>query len=119
MIKMTRIWGALLIITITASFSSAQEDGTSIMEKAMMDELHRNMDSLRVDGYEKPFFISYTVMDAANTMVAASLGALSIFNESKIRNKFVRVMVGDYDFNDESFDLRSNNNTTFTSNDIQ
>jgi predicted Zn-dependent protease len=116
---MTKFWTILLLLTSLASVSNAQNEEASILEKAMMDELHRNMDSLRLDGYEQPFFISYTVVEATNTMVAASLGALSISNQSKLRNKFVRVMVGDYDFNDESFDLRDNNNTTFTSNDIR
>lgn len=76
----------------------------NIIEKAMEDELQRSMDELAYKDYEKPFFISYTINDSKAVSISASLGALLYSNHIPVRNKSIRVMVGDYDFNDESLD---------------
>ena len=88
------------------SIASSTEDKyeKNTIEKAMEDELQRSMEELTYKDYEKPFFISYTINDSRAVSISASLGALLYSNYFPVRNKSVRVMVGDYDFNDESLD---------------
>lgn len=73
--------------------------------RAMKDELKRNMTELSLEGYERPFFISYTVTDQHEMAVNAALGAVVRSNDYPSRSKYVRVLVGDYIFNDESLDV--------------
>lgn len=74
--------------------------------RAMKDELERNMKELVLEGYERPFFINYGMNDEFQFQATASMGALLKSNLSHMRTKTsVRVLVGNYEFNDESFDV--------------
>lgn len=80
-----------------------------VIMRAMRDELNRNMSELVLEGFSKPFFISYTVTDSREISVNASMGGILRSSDFTGRSKYVRVMVGDYDFNDESLDLGRGN----------
>lgn len=74
--------------------------------KAMKDELERNMRALVLEGYERPFFINYGMNDEFVFQATASMGALLKSNFSHLRTKAsVRVLVGSYEFNDESLEV--------------
>jgi len=93
-----------VIIALSVLMSSqlfAQRDEAIL--RAMQDELRRNME-IRETGYDKPFFISYGLTDVSSYSVYASLGAIVQSEESGNRGKAMRVLVGDYNFNDESLD---------------
>lgn len=77
----------------------------NVIEKAMVDELKRSMEELTYEDYERPFFISYSVNDIDGVSITSSLGAILYSNHFPVRNKAVRVLVGGYDFNDESLDV--------------
>lgn len=79
--------------------------GYNVIEKAMADELERSMEELSYEDYDKPFFISYTINDIDGVSITSSLGAILYSNRFPVRNKAVRVLVGDYSFNDESLDV--------------
>lgn len=70
----------------------------------MKDELARNMKELHYEGFERPFYISYSIDDVSQTEIAATMGALLRTDQNRNRTKNVRVLVGDYAFNDESLD---------------
>lgn len=91
----------------TESFDSSiqKKEGKNTIQKAMEDELQRSMEELSYENFEKPFFISYTIDDSEAVSISASLGALLYSNHLPVRNKSVRVLVGDYNFNDESLDV--------------
>jgi len=81
----------------------AQELNT--VQKAMRDELERSMKDLKSDGFEKPFFINYTLLDETSVQMTATLGALMSSVETQGRAALsIRLLVGDYEFNDESLD---------------
>jgi len=80
------------------------QDELNTIEQAMKDELERSMSELKSDKYEAPFFIRYRVIDNQSTQILASLGSLTNSMSQPSRIKEVRVMVGDYEFNDESLD---------------
>lgn len=94
-----------LLLVLAPLLSMSQGSVGDVIEKAMKDELDRSMNELKVDDENPPFFISYTVTDGYVFNASATLGALTQSRRSPRRNNFVRVMVGDYDFNDESISL--------------
>lgn len=92
-----------------ANLSARAQQQDDVILKAMQDELTRNMKELHEKEFDKPFYIGYTVSDQSSFSVSASLGSLVNSNEVRNRFKNVRVLVGDYDFNDESLDNSSYN----------
>ncbi len=74
----------------------------SVVFAAMTDELNRNMEELRDGEKEAPFFISYQCQLSHTSTISASLGSIYYSNSYPYGTTGVRVMVGDYDFNDES-----------------
>lgn len=96
---------SILLISLFSiiTFSYAQ-DKHDIVLKAMQDELKRSMTDLTFEGYEKPFFIQYGIQSGDTYSIIASLGSLYRSSENHGKGKSVRILVGDYDFNDESLD---------------
>lgn len=66
--------------------------------------MKRSMTEMKYEGHDKPFFISYGIADTKNFNVYTTLGAIVQSGEFQSRSKSVRVLVGDYEFNDESLD---------------
>jgi len=106
----------LITLTIAALPLAAQVEGNVIL-KAMKDELKRSMEEIKYENHDKPFFISYGITDSKNFSVYATLGAIVQSGEFKNRDKSARVLVGNYEFNDESLDNNLFSETT--ANEIQ
>jgi hypothetical protein len=98
--NLTRLFTSLLVLTLTSA--SAQEK--SILQRAMQDELDRSMKELKLDTLAPPFYISYTVTDVKINTLLATLGGITNAVEVPNRSKGVRVLVGNYELNDESLD---------------
>ncbi len=94
------LWCLCLISGITGLQAQGEED---VLLKAMEDELKRSMSELVLEDHDRPFFISYRAFDTKGLGVSASLGSLNASDCSPDRRGSVRLIVGDYDFNDESF----------------
>lgn len=95
----------LLFVLITASFLSTAQEAEDVVIHAMRDELNRNLKELQLPNHSKPFFIQYSIADLKIHQVMASMGALLRSTSSASRTKAsVRILVGDYEFNDESLD---------------
>jgi len=69
----------------------------------MWDELNRSMDSLDYKDFGKPFFVAYRFDQNEVLNVSATLGAITGSNHTKLNNKSVRLMMGDYQMNDENY----------------
>jgi predicted Zn-dependent protease len=78
----------------------AQDD---IVVKAMHDELDRSMTQLQLENLEKPYFISFRVIDSDSTNVSASFGALNNSSRGRSRTFTVEVRVGDYKLDNTNF----------------
>jgi hypothetical protein len=101
---------AITVIAILLNLSALAQEKLPIVQQAMRDEIERNMKELKSEGFDKPFFINYTLLDETTIQMTATLGALMNSIEAKNRQALsLRLLVGDYDFNDESLD---NNLTT-------
>jgi hypothetical protein len=96
---------ATLVILISGltGMADSQPLADSLVMSAMRDELIRNYTELAANRTEKPFFISYSIANVHNTVVSATLGALNTSGEQNYKDWQVRVMVGDYNINDENF----------------
>lgn len=90
---------ALLFVALLPAVQAQSDD---VVIRAMSDELERSM-NLEIDSI-KPFYISYGITDNYQASVSAALGAILTSNGNSTRTKNVRVMTGDYLFNDESLD---------------
>ena len=75
----------------------------STVERAMTDELTRAKSELRLHDLIDPFFIAYTVADQQKLDIAASNGALTRSNDHHERKETVRLLLNNYQFNDENF----------------
>ncbi len=103
--KKITIW--TLIYTVLCGFFAVSgaiaDESRDIIMSAMRDEMARNMERLRLESMEDPFFISYTIYDVKTTEIVASLGSIIRSSSDRNRNHNVRLMVGDYELNDENF----------------
>lgn len=98
-----KIVSATVILFFSVFMSAAQKKDDVIM-KAMQDELSRCMNGLKYKEYAKPFFIGFNVTDSKSLTIISTFGALIHSSESPQKIRSVRVLAGDYDFNDESLD---------------
>lgn len=93
------------IVALCISVAAIAQQKLSVVQQAMVDEMDRNMKELKADGFDKPFFIHYALLDEKSYQMNATLGALINSFESKNRAALsIRLLVGDYEFNDESLD---------------
>lgn len=104
-VSLKYIFSFVLIVIYSMTARSQEKIGDDIILKAMQDELTRNMNELRLPGYDKPFFIMYGIQDQKTYTIAGTLGSIVQSNERPVRFKSTtRVLVGDYEFNDESLE---------------
>jgi hypothetical protein len=103
MIYTTRFSLLIVFLVFATSVAIAQKTEDVIL-KAMCDEMDRNTKELKSETNEKPFFIAYNAQDAKTLYIYATHGALMNTMEAPARNNNVRLIVGDYEFNDESLD---------------
>src|SRR5215467_9317651 len=89
---------ALSAFLLAASSSFAADDAVM---RAMRDELARSMKKLQLETLQKPYFISYRVVDVDNCSITASFGAMTTSiceprGAARNRNLGVEVRVGDH-----------------------
>lgn len=75
----------------------------SIIMRALTDELRYNLDNLKYKDFDKPFFISYAFSKHREYTGTATLGSIESSSVKDYSSNYVRVLVGDYDLNDENF----------------
>jgi hypothetical protein len=99
-----RTLSAFLLLSVFAaavhSWAQAQDD---VVMKAMHDELDRSIRELHLENLDKPYFISYRVIDSDNTNVNASFGALNSSHQGRSRSFNVEVRVGSYQLDNTNF----------------
>ncbi len=93
-----------LTFTFTLTSHAAPPPTTSPVLGAMQDELARAMSRLRLKGYEAPYFIAYSVRDYETHELTGRFGAVVSRNQSRNRQAYVEVRVGDYQLDNTSSD---------------
>jgi TldD protein len=97
--------GALvLLLSGTTAVLVSQElqlpavpDGDPVL-KAMRDEMERSRQLRIAGGADAPYYFSYSLTDAENLRISASLGSVFSVNRQRFRSPSVEVRVGSYDF---------------------
>ncbi|MCX7987772.1 MAG: metallopeptidase TldD-related protein [Bacteroidales bacterium] len=75
----------------------------SLIFRAIVDEVERNMREIQYKDYARPFYISFTLEDIHTVYVDASFGAIINSNEKRDRSWANRVLCGSYQLNDENY----------------
>ncbi len=86
---------------IPASLPAALPE--DILLKAMRDELKRSLKKLQLETLEKPYFLSYRVIETQTTAASASFGALSSSSDSRRRILATDCRVGSYEMDNTNF----------------
>lgn len=94
----------LIIITIVYNGYGQELDSIRL---ALNDEMERNINGLHSEDFEDPFYISYSLNDYKIFVVNASLGGMLSSDQNHVRSSNTRVLVGGYEFNDESLQENS------------
>lgn len=115
-ISITIIAGIALAYSGQKALSAIKRPDLVILD-AMSRELNRSLKDLRLEDYQKPYFISYQVKDNLSYQVSGKNGALLYSDEDHTRDLFADVRVGDYQF-DSSDNGNSGGNQGILGRDI-
>lgn len=97
---MTRIarpaWAACVALAAAWIPARAEAAPDDWVLRAMTRELERNRERLRLEEFDAPYFIAYSVRDLDRSVVSGKAGA--VFQSNRYQNRFVNVevRVGDY-----------------------
>jgi TldD protein len=94
-ISSVALLAAALSLSAAAQQSRADAEKDPVL-KAMLTELDRNKTNLKLEGFEKPFFIEYRIEDATTFETRSEFGASEGSQSSHQRVARVTVRVGDY-----------------------
>lgn len=93
------VFGAFLLALICFALPTISENKEQAALLTFMEtELQRNSDKLKLETYEKPYYISYHLVDRETLDIAAYFGALKNSDLNHRRVLDVDVRVGDYSF---------------------
>lgn len=94
----------LLLQSSFAQFHSVKPEEEKIICSAMKDEMKRSYDSLRKTDYEPPFYIASSLIWGNRYYCTAKMGVLYSNGITPLRDANLRLMVGNYEMNDENFE---------------
>src|SRR6059058_4205624 len=93
------------------SWTPNLEDPRQRVLAALVEELTRSQESLKLRGHEAPYFLSYAVRGVSTQEVGAKYGAVFLDNSRRERRLAADVRVGSYEFDNsgsqEMFDFDS------------
>lgn len=94
----------LLLQSSYAQLQSVKSEDEKIICSAMKDEMKRAYDSLRKTDFEPPFYIASSLLWGNRYYCSAKMGVLYHNGIMPLREANLRLMVGNYDMNDENFE---------------
>ena len=83
--------------------STRSELQSDVVLRALVDELSRSRDALRLEDLPEPYFIEYALVDANTVSVSALLGSVSARSENRSRRLRTDVRVGSYELDNTNF----------------
>ena len=90
----------LFCLLLASSGAHSRED---VVVRAMHDEMRRSIQKLQLQKLDKPYFISYRIVDSESREISATLGSLLANSESRVRLLTVNIRVGDYSLDNSNF----------------
>ena len=107
---------SILLFSCSPGYAQSAESGKDIIFSAMQDELARTMDMLEHPEAGKPFFVSFYYSKGSYLNASATLGAVTSSRSGSISSSTYRLMMGDYDMNDENFEEVTDHEQVFQRN---
>jgi len=98
-----------MLTVLTAGHPAAADQSldaemkNDVVLRAVVDELERGSEGLKIEDLERPYFIEYALFDSATVSVQAELGAVNQKNVSRDRRLRSDVRVGSYELDDTNF----------------
>ncbi|MDQ3001736.1 MAG: metallopeptidase TldD-related protein [Fibrobacterota bacterium] len=86
----------------SSNISDSSVDGSPVL-KAMGSEVKRSMDSLRIKGRPRPYFLSYLLWDVESIHMQASLGSCEMSEVDRQHLLDVDLRVGDFKEDNSNF----------------
>jgi len=87
----------LVALLLAGGLLCAADIKNDVQLRAMTDELARAK-TLQLNNLDKPYFVQYTISDADNVFITASLGGILASSRGRLRSPRVDVRVGSYQF---------------------
>jgi len=106
---------SLIVIILFLGFCGLFAQNVDPVISAIQKEVDRNKSELKMEGFNSPFFISYSVFDVYSFYMSASLGKISSYSEYHRRFGTPTLLVGDYHRNNLNLAERAFVQTTTTS----
>lgn len=94
--------GALASRALAQDVIAVQIEADAVL-RALVDELQRGNEGLRLDGLPRPYFIEYALVDANTVSISAVLGAVTSKSENRSRRLRADVRVGSYQLDNTNF----------------
>lgn len=91
----------LFIIILIFTLQGFSEE--NLFFRAMQNEIERAIEGLRLEGLQKPCFISSDILKGDFLVIRSVLGSTISLQEQPARNLSSRVMAGSYERNNENF----------------
>ena len=97
--------GMVNVLKSTAAYGAGGDEATAkahevakgdVLLEALLTELDRSKDHLKMDGVKPPYYVEYRVDDVENLDTEASFGALLSSQRAHVRVLRVVVRIGDY-----------------------
>ncbi|MCW8877821.1 MAG: metallopeptidase TldD-related protein [Kangiellaceae bacterium] len=87
----------LFVCTLALIFSHQLLASESMIFRAMQDELDRSMKTLEFESFDKPYYLSYRLVDSQRYSISSTLGATLEKRSDTMRELVVDLRVGDYE----------------------
>lgn len=91
-----------LLISVHFIYLIAKDFDTPLF-KAMEDEMKRNIENLKLEKENPPYFISYRVVETERFNIISSFGAIVKEDIKNERLLFIDLRVGNYEFDNSNF----------------
>jgi hypothetical protein len=90
-------------VAAAAAHSAHAAPSDDTLLRAMRDENQRSLKKLQLESLEKPYFLSYRIVETNTVRAVASYGALQEASEGRRRLLAVECRVGSYEFDNSNF----------------
>ncbi|HVP12194.1 MAG TPA: metallopeptidase TldD-related protein [Phycisphaerae bacterium] len=107
---MMRSISAIVLLIVCVSWNRAAADDKvqtevkkDVVLRALVDELERGKDGLKLEDLQRPYFIEYGLGDTVSSSAGARLGALTSSSENRWRRLRTSIRVGSYDQDNTNF----------------
>jgi TldD protein len=94
---------AVLSVPVLADKAGGDETQKDVVLRALVDELARSRDELKLEDLERPYFIEFSLNDAASASVTAKLGTITDRGDMRSRSLRTDVRVGSYELDNTNF----------------